>query len=234
MKPDSPTISIIIPVLNEGATIGALLGYLYEHTNPALIREILVVDGGSTDDTRSIAGTMGVRVIRSGRGRAVQMNKGAMLARAEVLYFLHADTYPPPGFDRAILDAVSRGHGAGSFRMRFDCNSRFLSFFAWCSRFNSNICRGGDQSLFVLKTLFRSSGGFNEAYRIYEDNEFTARLYRTTRFTVLPQSVTTSARKYRQLNRFRLQLHFGMIHLKRYCGAGPDSLYRYYSRNITA
>ena len=61
------------------------------------------------------------------------------MAKGDILYFLHADTFPPVGFDLAILEAVGKGREAGCFRMRFDYKSRFLSFFAWCSCINHNL-----------------------------------------------------------------------------------------------
>lgn len=232
MKPNNPIISVIIPVLNEEAFIGPLLDYLQKDVGCRDIREILVVDGGSNDATAALAKAHGARVIQSERGRAAQLNMGARMAKGNILYFLHADTVPPLRFDRAIQEAVANGYEAGCFQMRFDSKSPFLSFFAWCSRFNSTMCRGGDQSLFITKELFRSSGGYDESYKIYEDNEFTSRLYKCTNFVVLPQRVTTSARKYRQRNMLRLQLHFAVIHFKNYRGADPDSLYQYYRKNI--
>lgn len=116
--------------------------------------------------------------------------------------------------------------------MKFDTSKIFLQFFAWFSRVNHKLCRGGDQSLFVEKELFQKTKGFNEDYIIYEDTEFIGRLYKTTKFTVLPQYVITSARKYEQLGTVRLQYHFGMIHLKSLLGFGPEKLYDYYKKNI--
>ncbi len=232
MKRDNPQISIIIPTLNEAGSIKDLLAHLKSTSIPLNLREILIIDGGSNDATTSRAIEGGAVVVQAARGRAVQLNRGAKEASGDILYFLHADTFPPAGFDLAILKAIENGHKAGSFRMRFDSASLFLQFFSWFTKFNHPLCRGGDQSLFVSRQLFQECGGYNEAYRIYEDNEFTARLYKMTAFTVLPGQVMTSARRYREKNPLLLQFHFGIIHLKRLLGAGPDSLHRYYSKNI--
>ena len=235
MKPsNSLTLSVIIPTLNEADHIGNLLEHLNANSSPENINEIIVVDGGSTDETASLAKTWGAKIISSEKGRAKQMNKGAALAAGEVLYFLHADTYPPKNFDLYILNAVHESISSGCFRMKFDSSKKFLRFFAWFSRINNRLCRGGDQSLFILKDLFRKSGGFNEKYIIYEDTEFIGRLYKISKFNVLPQHVVTSARKYEQLGTIRLQYHFGIIHLKNLLGFGPDKLYRYYKKNITS
>lgn len=233
MKADnSIELSIIIPVLNEEDTIGSLLQHLYQQAAHVDALEILVVDGGSADDTVKVTQAQGVRVVQSEKGRAVQMNVGAATAKGSILYFLHADTYPPKHFDSAIQTVVANERQAGCFRMQFNSPSRFLSFFSWFSRFNIPLCRGGDQSLFISKNLFVELGGFNEAYRIYEDNEFIGRLYRQASFTVLPQKVVTSARKYEENGKWVLQYHFTVVHLKKFLGAPPEKLYAYYHKNI--
>ena len=225
-------ISIIIPVLNEAGAIAATLCHLNENCSSENELEILVVDGGSTDATCQIAKDLGARVISSPRGRAAQMNFGAKHALGEVFYFLHADTAPPNHFDKSIVQATSGGYQAGCFQMKFDSDSRFLGFFAWFSRLNIKLCRGGDQSLFITKELFNTLNVFNEEYRIYEDNEFIGRLYARAHFKILPQQVKTSARRYEKHGKLKLQYHFGVIHLKSRLGAGPEQLYRYYRQHI--
>jgi len=232
MMAEGLTISIIIPVLNEEDYIGELLKCLAEKGSHKKISEIFVVDGGSDDRTINIAKNFGATVIHSEKGRAKQMNIGANQATGDILYFIHADTFPPVDFASPILNAVQTGFEAGCFRMRFDSKSRFLRFFAWFTRINHLICRGGDQSLFISKSLFEKTKGFNKDYVIYEDNEFIGRLYLKTKFKILPQYVRTSARKYREKGMVRLQYHFGIIHLKNYLGAGPEKLHDYYRRKI--
>ena len=236
MKSNSPQkkISIIIPVLNEASHIGPLLQYLKKNSKAASIKEILVVDGGSTDATVAIAIEHGVSVLHSKKGRARQMNHGANYAKGEILYFLHVDTLPPRNFDTFIVNAVAKNYEAGCFRMRFDSRSTLLKLFSWLTRINHRICRGGDQSLFICKRLFENTQGFNEDYIIYEDTEFVSRLYKATNFKVLPREVVTSARKYQENGTVKLQYHFGMIHLKRFLGAGPEELYQYYKRKIAS
>ena len=116
--------------------------------------------------------------------------------------------------------------------MQFDSRNPVLRFFGWLSRINHTLCRGGDQSLFITKTIFNTTNGFNEDYLIYEDSEFIKRLYKDVGFIVLPDKVITSARKYRQKGWVKVQYHFGMIHLKSYLGAGPEELYEYYSKKL--
>ncbi|MEN1785879.1 MAG: TIGR04283 family arsenosugar biosynthesis glycosyltransferase [Bacteroidota bacterium] len=226
------TISIIIPTLNEGSGIGTLLKQLHLEKSSGLVLDIIVVDGGSEDDTVAIAKDYGARVLVAPKGRAKQMNYGAQAAEGPLLYFLHADTLPPKGFPEYLRTAILEGNQAGCFRMRFDTRNPVLRAFAWLSRINHILCRGGDQSLFVTKHLFEKSRGFNEAYHIYEDSEFIKRLYQLTAFKVLPYEVVTSARKYRELGWLKVQFHFGMIHLKNWLGAGPEALYSYYKKHL--
>ena len=232
MKQNNPQLSIIIPVLNEEDAIDTFLRSLKEHSTAENINEILVVDGGSEDATISLAANHDVTVLRSQKGRAKQMNLGAKNASGEILYFIHVDTLPPKDFDKSIIEAVLNKNEVGCFQMKFDSNSRFLGFFAWFTRVNIQLCRGGDQSLFITKNLFEKSGGFDENYVVYEDNEFIGRLYEIGPFKILPRHVKTSARRYEERGEVALQYHFGMIHLKNYLGAGPEQLYDYYKRKI--
>ena len=232
MKPNSPKISIVIPVLNEEQNISKILTYLSANSTSNYIEEILVVDGGSNDNTVSLALDNGATVIYSQKGRAKQLNTGAKFAKGSILYFLHADTFPPKNFDKLMINEVQKWNNVGSFQLKFDTNSTFLNFFGWLTRINLSICRGGDQSLYITKKLFLETDGFNENYIIYEDNEFIRRVYKVSNFTVLPFKVKTSTRRYDEKGKIILQYHFGVIHLKNYLGAGPEKLYDYYKRKI--
>ena len=163
-------ISIIIPALNEEETIASTIGHLQKKSIPENIQEILVVDGGSTDATFEIAKNCGAKVVHSSKGRAKQMNTGAKEATGEILYFLHADSYPPKDFDRLIIAEVQKGNPAGCFKMKFDSNHWWLRLASWFTKFSWRACRGGDQSQFISRTLFDEIGGYDETYVIYEDN----------------------------------------------------------------
>ncbi len=227
-------ISIIIPVLNEEKTLPVLLEKLPSLYDPVNISQTIVVDGGSTDSTvRVLEGRNDVLLLHSGPGRAKQMNAGASAAGSDILYFLHADSVPPKHFDALILDKVRNGNRAGCFRLRFDYDHWWLNLAGWLTRFNWKICRGGDQSLFIKKSLFEQMGGYDEAFGIYEDNEMIGRLYKRDEFTVIQKSITTSARLYREIGIWRLQYHFWSIYLRKYFGAGPQELSRYYKKHIS-
>lgn len=234
MKTNStPDISIIIPILNEEQQIGILLKHLQEAQSKHYLLETIVVDGGSTDESVNIAQQFSATIVHSKKGRAIQMNSGAKEAKGRILYFLHADTFPPKNFDEYIIQSVNKNKLAGCFRLKFDTHHPLLQFFASLTRINSKICRGGDQSLFITKKLFSNLNGFNPNYIIYEDSEFIGRIYQENHFSVLPYHVITSARKYRKIGFFKLQYHFGMIHLKNYLGASPESLHQYYLKHIS-
>ena len=234
MSAKQPTISIIIPVLNEEKYIKDVLLSISTNASTDCIKEILVVDGGSTDLTVENALEYGASVIKSKKGRATQMNIGANRATGDILYFLHVDSLPPKDYDQAILNEIDQGFEVGCFQMRFNSDSHFLKFFAWCTRINHQICRGGDQSLFITHKLFHDINGFNENFVIYEDNEFIQRVYKLRPFKIISSAVTTSARRYEERGTVRLQWHFGMIHLKYYLGAKPTELHQYYLKYIAA
>ncbi len=210
-------ISVIIPTFNEGEQIGKTIGSLRKNADVRYLTEIIVVDGGSTDHTLSEAAKAGAKVISSHKkGRAIQMNTGAARALGKVLYFLHADTVPPPDFTTAIVQAIQAGAGSGCFRLTFDYPHWFLRANCWFTRFNVNYFRFGDQSLFVRATTFQRSGGFRPDYLVLEDQEIIRRLKKLGSFRVIPQPVITSARKYLQNGIYKTQGIFYLIYAM-YC-----------------
>jgi rSAM/selenodomain-associated transferase 2 len=225
-------VSIVIPVLNEEENIGTLLDYLKKNGGP-VVKQIIVVDGGSTDQTADIAAKKGAEVIRTDRkGRAVQMNAGASLVRSPVCYFLHADTFPPENFGKLIAGAIKKGADAGCFRLRFDDGHPFLAAYAWFTRFKTTLVRFGDQSLFVKTGLFVSIGRFDERLKVMEDQEIVRRIRRTGRFELIPVEVQTSAGKYRKNGILKLQFIFSVIFILYYLGASQQTLVHLYQNLI--
>lgn len=237
-------LSIIIPTLNEEAFIEKLLKHLLQNASEENIKEILVVDGGSTDKTKHLVSHIidtllqnktkhnNIKFLTSQKGRAKQMNMGAKHAKGSILYFLHADSFPPKNFDKLIINEVEKGNKAGCFKMKFNSQHWWLKFAGWLTQFSWKSARGGDQSLFVTKKLFNIIGGFNERFVIYEDNDFIFKLYQQKQFVVIQKWLTTSARRYNKTGIWRLQYHYLNIHLKKWLGASAETLNNYYLKHV--
>lgn len=230
-------LSIIIPVYNESETIPSLVKHLLKTASQEHVAEIIFVDGGSTDGTfnsiKQLSGrteSISISSLKSDKGRAKQMNFGAIKACGDILYFLHADSFPPKNFDEHIINAIKKRHEAGCFRMRFDHNHWWLKLMGWLTRLPWLICRGGDQSLFITKSLFHEIGGYDERYVVYEDNDLIKRLYAKNAFVVIPQWLKTSARGYLKHGIWKTQYYYFKIHVKSWCGASPEALLRYYKK----
>lgn len=221
-------ISVVIPAYNEETVIGGLVDYLRDNS-AGFVDEIIVSDGGSTDKTRELAEKAGARVVKSSiRQRSVQLNFGAEAAAGEVLYFLHADTFPPPGFDRMIRNKVRSGFQSGCFRLRFDSRHPLMKLYGWFTRFSPVFVRFGDQSLFVTRELFNKAGGYREELFVMEDQEIVKRLMNLSDFAIIQNPVITSARKYEQVGYLKLQLIFLIIVAGYYCGANQKTLFHLY------
>ncbi len=199
-------ISVIIPTLNEVKNINRLLPHLHNCRNTTL-HEILIVDGGSQDGTLEKAGQLGVRVLRSPKkGRAVQMNYAATQATGDVLYFVHADVHPPLSCFCDIRDAVIKGFDLGCFTYRFDDDDFKLKINALFTRIDGRWNGGGDQTLFVKRSVFEELGGFKDHYIIMEDFDFVQRAREKYTFKIIRNEAIVSARKYNENGWLRVQL----------------------------
>lgn len=195
--------------------------------------EIVVVDAHSPDGTATEAQQAGAHVVHCPhKGRAVQLNYGAHEATGDILYFLHADSYPPAGFSQEIRAAVQQGHGAGCYRLAFDHPSWFLKINAWFTRFRLKVFRFGDQSLFVRRDIFTAIGGYREDMLVLEDQEITRRLGRVARFQILPGPIVTSARKYRENGVWRLQSIYYLLTTMYRLGASQQRMVDMYRTMI--
>jgi rSAM/selenodomain-associated transferase 2 len=190
------SISIIIPTLNEAAGIGRLISFLVEHNNNH-VKEIIIADAGSLDDTISIAAKAGAKTVRSPKkGRAAQMNYGAGFATGDILYFIHADSFPPESYTKDIINAIGEGFSSGRYRTTFDSRKFILKINAFFTRFDWFICYGGDQTFFITRDLFKKIGGYNDSMLIMEDYEIVKRAKRAGRYKIFSKPALVSARKY--------------------------------------
>lgn len=226
-------ISVIIPVYNEEGVIGNTVRYLKAVEDDHLIKEIIVVDGGSIDNSVDVAEKAGALIIKSAtKGRAAQMNEGARVSKGSILYFLHADSIPPKTFGADIMEAVGKGFSMGCYRLRFDVDHWFLKANTWFTRFDINAFRYGDQSLFVTQDFFNKVGGFCEKHIVMEDQEIIKRLRKHGNFIILSKEVITSARKYVANGVFKMQGIFYLIYFMYQLGYSQEKLLATFRRLV--
>lgn len=225
--PETPRLSIIIPTLEEAATIEDLLSRLRELRVAGM--ETVVVDGGSLDDTAARARPLASMVIVSKPGRARQMNAGAREARGHHLLFLHADTRLPRGADRLIASALANGHCWGRFDVRLEGHHPLLPMIASAMNLRSRLTgiATGDQGLFMTREAFDAAGGFPDQ-PLMEDIEMSRRLKRQSPPTCLTEKVTSSGRRWDQHGAWTTIRLMWRLRWRYWRGASADDLARAY------
>jgi rSAM/selenodomain-associated transferase 2 len=223
-----PSLSIIIPVLNEAANITATL----EALAPLRARgaEVIVVDGGSGDDTMALAAALADQVIATPRGRATQMNAGAALARGDVLLFLHADTRLPADADRLVRDGLAQPRRVwGRFDVAIEGAHPLFPVIAFFMNARSRLTgiATGDQAMFVTRKAFAAVGGFPKI-ALMEDITLARSLKRVSRPLCLSGRVTTSGRRWEKRGVVRTVLLMWWLRLAYFFGASPEDLARRY------
>jgi rSAM/selenodomain-associated transferase 2 len=220
--------SIVMPVLNEEAVLEHQLGHLVRQISHYDC-ELLIVDGGSTDRTIEIAQRFG-KVISSRRGRAAQMNSGADIAKGEVFLFLHADTLLPDNAFRVIEHVLKTQEVVGgAFRICFNCDQWPYQLVAFTTNLRSRIYKifTGDQAYFVRSVSFKAIGGFPDQ-PLMEDLEIIKRLRKIGNVVLLPQYVTTSARRHERIGLIRSVLFMWYLRTLYKFGTSPTKLQRMY------
>lgn len=221
-----PSVSIIIPTFNEASSIQRTLDAI------ARVRgniEVIVVDGGSDDSTIEIARSAGAHVIESDRGRGIQMQSGASIARGRALLFLHADTILPREavvlIENALADDALTG---GNFEIRFDGESRAARFMTWLyPRLGQLGVYYGDSGIFVRAAAYEEVGGF-KPFPIFEDVDLVRRLKRKGRMKHLPITVMTSSRRFENRRFVFTFLRWSVLQILYWLGVSPMKLGRFY------
>lgn len=221
-------ISVIIPSFNEAAGIADTLHALA----PIRARgvEVIVVDGGSNDNTTALAQPLADRVINAPRGRALQMNAGAAVARGDVLLFLHADCRLPDQADALIVDGLHRARKTwGRFDVTLIGNPAMLGVVAALMNWRSRLTgvSTGDQGLFVTRTLFEAAGRF-PPIPLMEDVAFTKTLKRYGTPLNLKHRMTVSGRRWEKHGVIRTVLLMWRLRWQYWRGADPSELARHY------
>ncbi len=220
-------LSIIMPTLNEAAGMTAAL------TSLAPLRargtQVIVADGGSSDDTLAVAQACGVQVIQAPRGRAWQMNAGAQLATGNMLLFLHADTCLPHDADKLVAEALAGAASWGRFDVQITGRAPALRVIAACMNLRSRVSgiATGDQAMFMTRAAFIAVGGFAEQ-PLMEDIALSRHLLKVSRPACLRTRVTTSGRRWESRGVWRTVLLMWRLRYAYWRGAPPEQLAELY------
>ncbi len=226
--PTALTVSIVVPAFNEAADIVECLTRLRRDFPDC---ELILADGGSTDDTAELAASV-VTVLRTGRGRATQMNAGAAHTSGDVLWFVHADTVIAPEASAELRAALTDPSVVGGgLSLRFDRRSRSLDLIARTSNARARRLHQifGDQAMFVRRSVFTEMGGF-PALPLMEDLEFSRRLARRGGLVLLPASSTASARRFAEHGTWRMVAFMQCLKLAYFAGVSPEYIRRRYEK----
>lgn len=220
-------ISIIIPVLNEEVTLSKISSHLQSIKNQG--HEIVVVDGGSNDNTLTVAHEITDLVIICPPGRAMQMNNGAAVATGDVFLFLHADTFLPDNIVQIISDLSEKENVWGRFDVRLSSHKTIYRIIERLINFRSCVTSiaTGDQAIFIEKNLFNHIGGFPEI-ALMEDVEISRQLKKISAPVCVKYKVTTSSRRWETKGVVATVLMMWKLRLYYFFGVSPDKLNQLY------
>jgi glycosyltransferase involved in cell wall biosynthesis len=222
-------ISVVIPTYNDESVIASTILHLKENAYKRLLKEIIVVDAGSSDRTVNEAEKAGATVIHSIRkNHASQMNLGAQHTTGKILYFLFPGSLPPKNFTNEIVRATQKGYFMGTFSFRLDYRSLLVDALRWLTDKKTNFARVEEQSFFVLQELFTKAGSFREDYLILEDLEIIKRLKRYSNFIVLKDKICASTEKYLSHGTVRSEASYLITRLMYWMGYPQTKLLKVY------
>ena len=229
--PNRQGISIIIPTYNESKTILVLLKRIFSLDIDNEI-EVIVVDAEeSNDQLSSVLADYKLQYIKSKHTcRSIQLNEGARIAKNAVLYFVHADVVIPCDFKEKIYASIEQGNQFGYFAYQFNSKKILLKINSYLSRYKGFYTGGGDQTFFILKTVFNQEQGYNESLELCEDFELFDRLKNKYSFEIINSKVIVSDRKYKKANYFKVNLVNFYILSKFRRGKDTSELKRVYQR----
>jgi len=187
-------LSIIIPNLNDAVYLERLLTFLLTHPIPS--SEIIVVDGGSEDDSCNIVKQMKCHLVESEPSRAIQMNTGEKVAQGKYLCFLHADTLPPNTFTQDFELFRKGAKKAACYRSKFENGPFMLGLNAFFTRFSWLVSRGGDQGLFIEKEYFNQLGRFPEQMQVMEEYPLLEKILKDNELFIFKNGMNICTRKY--------------------------------------
>jgi rSAM/selenodomain-associated transferase 2 len=221
-------ISIIIPALNEASNIEETLAPLQPLRSAG--HEVILSDGGSSDRTTAIAKPLVDKIISSQPGRAVQMNRGAEQAAGDILWFLHADTIPPPNAGSIIIDCLaSRSKVWGRFDVSLSGRSPIFRLIEFMMNQRSCITgiATGDQGIFMLRYAFDQVDGFTDI-PLMEDIAMSTRLKGIKPPACIEQKLIVSSRKWEENGIIKTVLLMWWLRLAYFFGASPGYLAKQY------